>query len=255
MRRQLLPDVTTLDTDAIGIAHKIWLTNEMRAELPPRLLTGMNLIDPDAPFFMFTSAFEPPPGAGRPYLLCALVAQTDALPPDVTQLDSNTLRVAVDVLIAGWDRRLRRALADSDSAARSAVAFRATGPLPTWKPGPVTVLGDAIHVMPPIGGLGGNTALRDAHLLGRLLPAVDRGEKGLTAAIGEYEVEMREYGPAAVRYSMQQKDQALGTGAAGKAGTRAFLRLCKAVPALRRRVFARAWLGPAEPRAWERMAA
>jgi 2-polyprenyl-6-methoxyphenol hydroxylase-like FAD-dependent oxidoreductase len=250
VRRQLLPEVATIDAGAIGVAHKIWLTDEVRGELPPRLLTGMNLIDPAAPFFLFTSVFEPPAGAGRPYLLCALVARADTLPPDVTALDSDSLRVA-----AGWDQRLRRALADSDPAARSAVAFRATGALPTWVPGPVTVLGDAIHVMPPIGGLGGNTALRDAHLLGGLLPTVDRGERELAAAIGDYEVEMREYGPAAVRYSLKQKDQSLTTGAVEKAGIRAFFRLCKAVPALRRRAFANAWLGPAKPRTWERTAA
>lgn len=230
VRRQLLPGVTTVDADAIGVAHKVWLTDEVHTELPPQLLTGMNLIDPDAPFFLFTSVFEPPAGTGRPYLLCALVVRSDALPPDVTELDSDALRVAVDVLVAGWDPSLRRALAGSDPAARSAVAFRATGPLPTWAPGPVTVLGDAIHVMPPIGGLGGNTALRDAHLLGRLLPAVDRGERELAVAVGEYEAEMRAYGPAAVRYSMEQKDQALRTGAAAQAGTRAFFRLCADIP-------------------------
>ena len=166
------PNWRHIDTGAVGIAHKIWLTEEVRTALPSRLLTGMNLIDPDAPFFLFTSVFEPPAGAGRPYLLCALVARADTLPPDVTTLDSDSLRVAVDVLVAGWDPRLRRALAQSDPTTRSAVLFQASEPAPAWLPGPVTVMGDAIHVMPPIGGLGGNTALRDAHLLGRLLPAV-----------------------------------------------------------------------------------
>ena len=254
-RRRLLPELATIDTGAVGIAHKIWLTEEVRAALPSRLLTGMNLVDPDAPFFLFTSVFEPPAGAGRPYLLCALVARADTLPPDVTTLDSDSLRVAVDVLVAGWDPRLRRALAHSDPATRSAVLFQASEPAPASVPGPVTLLGDAIHVMPPIGGLGGNTALRDAHLLGSLLPAVHRGERELVAAIGDYEAEMREYGAAAVRYSLEQMDQALATGAAAKAGVRAFFRLCQLVPALRRRAFAKAWHGPAEPYVWEHSAA
>ena len=50
------------------------------------------------------------------------------------------------------------------------------------------------------------------------------------AAISDYEAEMREYGAAAVRYSLEQKDQALATGAAAKAGVRAFFRLCQLVP-------------------------
>jgi 2-polyprenyl-6-methoxyphenol hydroxylase-like FAD-dependent oxidoreductase len=97
--------------------------------------------------------------------------------------------------------------------------------------------------------------LRDAHLLGRLLPAVNRGERDLVAAVGDYEGEMREYGAAAVRYSLEQLDQALATGAAAKAGVRAFFRLCQLVPALRRRAFAKAWLAPAEPFVWEHNAA
>jgi 2-polyprenyl-6-methoxyphenol hydroxylase-like FAD-dependent oxidoreductase len=163
--------------------------------------------------------------------------------------------VAVDVLVSGWDPRLRRALAAADPDSRTAVAFRATGPLSPWPAGPVTVLGDAIHVMPPIGGLGGNTALRDAHLLGRLLPAVDRGERDLRDAVGEYEAEVREYGPAAVRYAMAQKDQTLAESSGGPISAvtaRVFFGLCASVPALRRRVFGKEWTGPAAPRAWER---
>ena len=34
VRRQLLPTAATIDTDAVGIAHKIWLTEEVRTALP-----------------------------------------------------------------------------------------------------------------------------------------------------------------------------------------------------------------------------
>ena len=80
VRRHLLPELVTIDTGAVGIAHKNWLTEDVRTALPSRLLTGMNLIDPDAPFFLLTSVFEPPAGAGRPYLLCALVARQTRFP-------------------------------------------------------------------------------------------------------------------------------------------------------------------------------
>ncbi len=252
VRRQLLPAVRPELTGAAGIANKIWLTDETRAALPARLLTGMNVVSADAPFFLFTSVFEPPRGRGRPYLLCALVARTDALPLDLAELDADALRIVVDVLVAGWHPALRRALAEADPQSRTATAFRSTLPPTAWPAGPVTVLGDAIHAMPPVGGLGGNTALRDAHLLGRLLPEAHRGERDLLPAVAEYEADMREYGPAAVRYSREQQDQALATGAAETAVTRAFFRLCGAVPALRRRVFAKSWIGPAMPRDWER---
>jgi len=173
------------------------------------------------------------------------------LPPDVTDLDADALRAVVDVLVAGWHPALRRALADADPGSRTATAFRTVAPPAPWPSGPVTLLGDAVHAMPPIGGLGGNTALRDAHLLGRLLPAVHRGERDLRGAVAEYEAEVREYGAAAVRYSLEQQDRTLSAGVVGTAAARAFLRLCRAVPPLRRRAFAGSWDGPAAPRAWE----
>jgi 2-polyprenyl-6-methoxyphenol hydroxylase-like FAD-dependent oxidoreductase len=252
VRAQLLPHATPVDAGVAGIAHKIWLDDATRAGLG-RLGTGMNAVQSTAPLFLFTSVFEPPAVTGaRPYLLCALVTRPELLPADVTALDTDALRAVVDVLVAGWHPRLRRALASSDPESRGAVTFSAAPPVPAWTSGPVTVLGDASHVMPPIGGLGGNTALRDAHLLARLLPAVDRGERGLAGAVAEYEADMRDYGTAAVRYALEQAGQLLSPGATATAATRAFFRLCAAVPPLRRRAFARGWAAPAAPRGWER---
>lgn len=251
VRRQYLPDVHAVDAGAVGVAHKIWLTDEVRAALPPRLCRGMNVMTVDAPYFLFTSVFAPPTDA-PPYLLCALVARPDVLPPDVTELGTDALRVAVDVLAAGWHPKLRRALAASDPQSRGAICFRATVPPEPWTSTNVTVLGDAIHTMPPIGGLGGNTAMRDAHLLGRLLAIAAVGERDLVAAIGEYESDMREYGAAAVRYALTQTDQALSTGAAATIGARTWFRICARIPALRARTFRGSWTAPAAPRAWER---
>jgi 2-polyprenyl-6-methoxyphenol hydroxylase-like FAD-dependent oxidoreductase len=250
---QYLPDATPVEAGVVGIAHKIWLTDATRDALPRRLCTGMNVVQLNAPCFLFTSVFEPPAATGgRPYLLCALVTRSELLPPDVAALDTDALRAVVDVIVAGWHPRLRRMLAAAEAGSRSAVAFRASPPVPGWTSSSVTVLGDAIHTMPPVGGLGGNTALRDAHLLARLLAAVNRGERDLLGAVAEYEAEMRDYGSAAVRYSLAQRDQALSTGAPATAVVRAFFRMCAAVPALRRRAFASGWSAPAAPRAWER---
>lgn len=57
-------------------------------------------------------------------------------------------------------------------------------PMPAWPAGPVTVIGDAIHLAP---GFGGNLAMQDAH---RLCAALAAGPD-LVDAIGGYEREMR----------------------------------------------------------------
>ncbi|MFJ1768213.1 FAD-dependent oxidoreductase [Amycolatopsis sp. NPDC088138] len=61
-------------------------------------------------------------------------------------------------------------------------------PPPPWPAGPVTLIGDAIHLAP---GFGGNLAMRDAHRLSEALASVHRGRAGLLEAIGGYEDTMR----------------------------------------------------------------
>ncbi|KAK4243799.1 hypothetical protein C7999DRAFT_35856 [Corynascus novoguineensis] len=71
--------------------------------------------------------------------------------------------------------------------------------VPEWPNEPrVTVIGDAAHSMTPAAGLGANTAVQDAALLGRLLREAGGCKPGVTAA---YEREMRVYGSAAVARS------------------------------------------------------
>lgn len=61
-------------------------------------------------------------------------------------------------------------------------------PVSAWPAGPVTLVGDAIHLAP---GFGGNLAMQDAHRLRDALVEVARGERDLVSAIGAYENAMR----------------------------------------------------------------
>jgi 2-polyprenyl-6-methoxyphenol hydroxylase-like FAD-dependent oxidoreductase len=106
-------------------------------------------------------------------------------------------------LMHDWHPSLRRMVQETDPAVISAAALQGAEPVDSWETTNVTLLGDAIHTMPPVLGLGGSTALRDAALLGRTLEAGERGDVFLIPAIHEYEAAMLKYGFDAVRSSMQ----------------------------------------------------
>lgn len=73
--------------------------------------------------------------------------------------------------------------------------------IPAWTNSPrVTMLGDSVHCITPSGGVGANTALKDAALLGRLIGQTGGWRSELTE---EYEKEMRVYASQIVKMSFE----------------------------------------------------
>lgn len=105
-------------------------------------------------------------------------------------------------LTSKWHPKLRKIFELQNDAEAAFLKMSTSMPqgVPEWKTDPrVTLLGDAVHCMTPAGGVGANSALWDAELLGRML--TDGWSEGLTA---EYERQMREFASPNVRMSFQQ---------------------------------------------------
>ncbi|HXK19747.1 MAG TPA: FAD-dependent monooxygenase [Polyangiaceae bacterium] len=112
-------------------------------------------------------------------------------------------------LTAHWHDRLRPIFEQQldDEAVFLKMATSSPDGVPEWDNEPrVTLIGDAVHAMTPVGGVGANTALKDAALLGRLLADAGGSSPGLTA---EYEREMRAYASPNVKMSFERASRLL----------------------------------------------
>ncbi|WP_086838074.1 FAD-dependent oxidoreductase [Amycolatopsis kentuckyensis] len=116
--------------------------------------------------------------------------------------DPPAVRARLIELLDGWDSRFTALIAAADDT----VAPRPLATLPiglTWPTNPtVTLVGDAAHLMPPVGE-GANMALLDGAHLGLALAAHGAD---FAAAVAEYEQEMFERTGAAARMSADMQE-------------------------------------------------
>ncbi|GAB1512067.1 FAD-dependent oxidoreductase [Actinophytocola sp. KF-1] len=116
--------------------------------------------------------------------------------------DPAAARARLIELFAGWDPRFTALIAACDDT----VVPRSITTLPvglTWPSRPdVTLVGDAAHLMPPVGE-GANMALLDGAVLGRALAA---RRDDYPAAVKEYEQEMFERTSAVGRQSARVQE-------------------------------------------------
>jgi 2-polyprenyl-6-methoxyphenol hydroxylase-like FAD-dependent oxidoreductase len=267
VRQQFLPHARRVETGAVGVGGKLPLNNDTRAWLPRQLTGRMNLVMPSSRYTLFTAAFDASHRSAealakmrtaaesaeldfdlfldtaQDYMLWAFIAQADAYPPDVQRMAGAALRAMVGGMTAGWHPLLRRAIAESDPASIALNPFKTSLPVQPWPSTNITLLGDAIHNMPPVGGLGGNMALRDASQLARRLLEVQQGRVDLISAIQAYEGELRAYGFAAVESALSHTRQAISSNRAARELGKAWFRLCRAVPPLMR-LFEASWTAP-----------
>lgn len=164
----------------------------------------------------------------------------DARYPDARPDDSGeVLQAAIARRNTAWHPALRRLIAASDPAGISRFEFTTALPVKPWPTQNVTLLGDAIHHMPPVGGIGGNMALGDARDLCHVLrEASTQNAAWLRPALAGYERQMLKRGFGAVSASRRYLTLAISRNPALRQVALGFFGLCGAVPPLRRAVFA-----------------
>ncbi|MEU0572319.1 NAD(P)/FAD-dependent oxidoreductase [Nonomuraea sp. NPDC005983] len=273
VRAQYLPHAQRVDTGIITVAGKFPLTDETRKLISPRLSDGPNSIIPPTGMGMFCAPHDlsdgarsqtpearvagPGPATERPgartatgigvteqagalmdnaasYVLWALGAAKERFPSDISEMSGAQLKAAVARMIESWHPDLRTMVDLTDPDTVSLLPIRTSVPIGPWQATNITLLGDAIHSMTPMRGVGANTALRDARLL---CQALTSGQDPVEAIAG-YEARMREYGFAAVRDSLKAAEQFIGEGRVARLGFKTFLRTVQHFPSLKARVFA-----------------
>ena len=189
VRQQYLPQAPRVETGAGGIGGKILLTEQTRAWLPRQLTTRMNLTMPTDGYCLFSAPFEhtymsaealdsireKAKAAGlnpdllidntQDYVLWGLFGHMHDFPDDARHLDGQGLLRVMGQITEKWHPDLRRLVAEAEPESVAFNSFKVSTLVDPWESTNVTLLGDAIHNMPPVGGLGGNMALRDAYAL------------------------------------------------------------------------------------------
>jgi salicylate hydroxylase len=184
------------------------------------------------------AAPAPPPGflfdTTTDYVFWAYANAANVFPP----LDGRAGPELTEIVmreIATWSPGLRQLVAGSAPDTVNALRVRSAEPVTAWPTGPVTLLGDAIHNMTPMAGIGANTALRDADGLRQALLAP--GPDDLTARVGRYEEQMRVYANQALALSSRNARNAASPRRLPRLAFRSALRIAESVPPAKRRMF------------------
>jgi 2-polyprenyl-6-methoxyphenol hydroxylase-like FAD-dependent oxidoreductase len=241
VRHQRLPDLQRHDLGIVNIAGRVPLAGAVAAALPADLVDGgINNVVPAKSGWMFLSTWasgdpdvvDVSDGATQ-YAVWAWAAAETSYPQGLRDLDGAQLKRLVTDRIAGWSAPLRTLVDATQPSTVTTVPLRTMPHLPDWTPSRVTLLGDAIHNMTPMAGIGANTALRDADQLRRSLIGAADPSNGVRT----YETTMRAYANRALKLSTRNATNATLASPANRAAFRALLRVGSRLPALQHKMF------------------
>jgi len=196
LRRRYLPDFNPVDTEGRAIYGN---TDKILERFNKVASEWMTIISDENQVHLFLEFINFPsdPGKVSPhlasvkdYVYWVMVSGSSNYPlsdEEFFSLDAEGTAALSRKMTKDWDPSLRAVIELQQDETASVVRITTiTGPT-KWKPTNVTLLGDAVHAMPPTGGSGANTALSDAQTLVGVLKksGIDR--------IGEYEAQMWGY--------------------------------------------------------------
>lgn len=246
VRAQLLPHAERVETGIVAVSGKFGLDEDVRAAAPRAIFRGPTLILGPRGCFLFASAIEYPQARGKghipgdarlydaeEYLMWGFSARREAFASaNLETASGEDLKTAVAALIDDWHPDLQRLVLSAEASTVAAFTVKTSVPIPPWRTGKVTLLGDALHNMTPFRGIGANTALRDAAALRQALGAVVRGEQDLIESLATYERDMLEYGFRAVRASLKEMERLHSTNVLGRTFTKMIFRAVDLLPPL-----------------------
>ncbi|WP_170991243.1 FAD-dependent oxidoreductase [Herbidospora galbida] len=202
-----------------SIAGRTLLTAGTRPLVPALLSPGPALAFGPGGVGAFLTRHDPDSGAVDPSdctgiaaitepasLIWGVLAPDGVFPVRPRELDGAGLIRLADSLLRGWSADVRALVRAADPGSAAFFGFHAADPaadLTPWPAGAVTALGDAVHAMPPTGGMAAATAIRDADVLAEELLLVRAGESTIPRAVHRFHERMAAYAGEAVRTSIQ----------------------------------------------------
>jgi salicylate hydroxylase len=259
VRLQLLPHARRVETEAVAIAGRTLLERN-REWIPELLQSRMNVLMPLDKFFLFCAPFDHAiksslqrhrietiaKHAGlddnvffdkqEDYILWSFVAHRKEL-----QHTSGDLREIVSEKIRHWQPQLQKLILAADPNTVNAINLKTMVRVKPWRSTNVTLLGDAIHNMTPLYGMGANMALHDAAVLTKRFAEVHTKQKDLITAIRQYEQVMLKRGFEAVDKALEFTTRAVSENKFQRAMARRWFTLAQKIPALKRLSFRDEW--------------
>lgn len=254
VRKQLVPNAQRVDTGIRVIAGKVPLS--ITNQLPSELVDGVASVMTPRGCGMFIArqefqhhlsefdSFNTPAETEHPgllfdnkqsYVMWALCVKKEAM--ELVPSEPESLLGVAKKTCGNWHSAFQQLIESSEPSTVGEWTIQTSLPVEHWQTSRVTLLGDAIHSMPPMGGTGSSIALQDAEHLCQSIISISRGEKELIPALYEYEIEMLEYGFKAVQNSLMASRQFIEDSAWSPLLVSTTLKILNLFPALKQSLF------------------